>query len=354
MIKFFKSSNSRYKYLLPPGFHIIYDLVPFFRVADHFQRNKLSLEAKRRLKWMDYYRKTGNISQTCRHFDISRKTFYYWKKRYNPYNLSSLEDRERIPLRKRQREITPLQEERIISLRKKYLRYGKLKLAILYQRIYGEKISSWKIQKVIEKYHLYYNPKKTARIRRKRQRALRKKRITELKKKKRSGFLIQIDTIVIWWNGIKRYIMTAIDVFSKIAFARFYKSCSSLNAADFLLRLNYLFQDKIENIQTDNGSEFAKYFERACQYLGINHYFSRTRNPKDLAELERFNRTLQEEHLQVEGFIPDINLANQRLTKWLIHFDFKRPHQALGYLPPFEFHQKYHKLLPMYSSSTSA
>jgi len=42
--------------------------------------------------------------------------------------------------------------------------------------------------------------------------------------------------------------MVAIDVFSKIAFARFYKSPSSLNAADFLLRLNYLFQDKIENI----------------------------------------------------------------------------------------------------------
>jgi len=44
--------------------------------------------------------------------------------------------------------------------------------------------------------------------------------------------------------------MVAIDVFSKIAFARFYKTYSSLNTTDFLLRLNYLFQDKIENIQT--------------------------------------------------------------------------------------------------------
>ena len=52
--------------------------------------------------------------------------------------------------------------------------------------------------------------------------------------------------------------MVAIDVFSKIALARFYKSPSSYNAADFLLRLNYLFQEKIENIQTDNRSEFAK------------------------------------------------------------------------------------------------
>lgn len=352
MIKFTKSSNSHYKYLLPSGFHLIYDLVPFFRMADHFQNTNLSPGARKRLKWMDYYRQCRNVSKTCRHFDIPRKTFYYWQNRYDPRQLSSLEEKDRTPKRKRQREITPLQEERIISLRKKYLRESKFNIAIYYQRGYGEKISSWKVQKVIEKYHLYYNPKQTARIRKKRQRALKKKRITDLKKKKRSGFLIQIDTIVIWYNGIKRYIITAIDVFSKIAFARFYKSPSSYNAADFLLRLNYLFQDKIENIQTDNGSEFAKYFETACQYLGIEHYFSRTRTPKDLSCLERFNRTLKEQFLP-GNFTPDIPLANQKLIEWLIHNDFEKPHQTLGYLTPIEFHQKYHKVLPMYSSRTT-
>jgi len=300
---------------------------------------------------MDYYRKTGNVTKTCLHFDISRKTFYYWLKRYDPYNLSTLEEKDRAPHRKRQREITPLGEERIVSLRKKYLRESKFNIAIYYQREYGEKISSWKVQKVIEKYHLYYNPKKTAITRRKRQRALKKKRITELQKKKMSGFLIQVDIIVIWWNGVKRYIMTAIDVFSKIAFARVYKTHSSYNAADFLLRLNYLFQDKIENIQTDNGSEFAKYFEKACQYLGIDHYFSRTRTPKDLSNLERFNRTLKEQFLPGH-FTPDVPLANRELTEWLIHNDFERPHQSLGYLTPIEFHQKYHKVLPMYPSRT--
>ena len=351
MIKFFKSPNSHYKYPLPPGFHLIYDLVPFFKVADHFQNTNLSPGARKRLKWMDYYRQCQNASQTCRHFDIHRKTFYYWLKRYDPHNLASLEERDRAPKRKRQREITSLQEERIISLRKEYLRESKFNIAIYYQRRHGEEISSWKVQKVIEKYHLYYNPAKTSRTRRKRQRALKKKRITELQKKKRAGFLIQVDTIVIWCQGVKRYIITAIDVFSKIAFARFYKTHSSYNAADFLLRLNYLFQDKIENVQTDNGSEFAKYFERGCQYLGIEHYFSRTRTPKDNACVERFNRTLKEQFLP-GNFTPDIPLANQQLTEWLVHNDFERPHQSLGYLTPIEFHQKYHKVLPMYPSRT--
>jgi hypothetical protein len=37
---------------------------------------ELSPEARRRLRWMDYYAEhERNASQTCRHFDISRETF---------------------------------------------------------------------------------------------------------------------------------------------------------------------------------------------------------------------------------------------------------------------------------------
>jgi len=47
---------------------------------------------------------------------------------------------------------------------------------------------------------------------------------------------------------MKRYIFTAVDKISKIAFARMYRSCSSLNAADFLNRLWYLTEGKVEVI----------------------------------------------------------------------------------------------------------
>lgn len=313
----------------------------------------LSPEAKTRLKWMDYYRKKKNASLTCRHFDISRKTFHKWKKIYDPRNLATLESKDRAPKRKRQREISSEQEMRIVSLRKQHLRYGKEKISRIYQSIYGEKISSWKIQKTIEKYRLYYHPKKTEAIRKKRQRSQRKKRITELKQKRISGFLLQIDTIVIYWNGVKRYIVTAIDKYSKIAFARMYTTHSSYNTKDFLYRLNYLLDGKIENIQTDNGSEFLKYFDKSCKDLNINHYFSRNQTPKDNAVLERFNRTLQEEFIFQGNFSVDINRFNRSLTEWLVEYNFKRPHQSLGYASPINFQVKYLKVLPMYPSSTS-
>ena len=101
----------------------------------------LSQEAKSRLKWMDYYKQTKNVSLTCRHFNISRKTFHKWKKIYDPYNLATLESRDKAPKRKRQREISSEQEMRIVELRKQHIRYGKEKLAIIFKETYGQTIS---------------------------------------------------------------------------------------------------------------------------------------------------------------------------------------------------------------------
>src|SRR3989339_511193 len=165
------------------GFHFINDLVPLYHMLSYFKKyDNLSKSAKLRLKWMDYCKNCQNVSLTCRHFGISRKTFYKWQKKYDPNNLHSLEDECRAPIKRRQREITPEQNLRIIRLRKKYLKYSKIKLAKIYLREYEESISSWKIQKVIEKYRLYHNPRKTAKITYKRLTAIKKKRITELRK----------------------------------------------------------------------------------------------------------------------------------------------------------------------------
>ena len=154
------------------------------------------------------------------------------------------------------------------------------------------------------------------------------------------------------WNGTKRYILTAIDRHTKIAFARMYTSHSSFSARDFLHRLHLLLDGKIENVQTDNGSEFHRYFENACEALNLQHYWSRVRTPKDNAVNERFNRTLQEEFLGLGNMVTDTGEFNRRLTEWLVEYNFRRPHQALNYLPPISFIFKYHKVLPMYPSST--
>lgn len=317
---------------------------------------KISKKAQLRLEWIIYYFEGHNVSETARRFGIRRKTFYKWLRVFdedNLYSLRRLEDKSKAPKRVRQRQITPQEKQRVIELRRKYIKYGKIKLSKIYERCYGQKISSWKIQKVIEERKLYFNPIKTAKIQRKRQRAIKKKRITDLQKiswwQKKAGFIICLDVVVIHWNGLKRYIFTAIDKYGKFAYARMYKSKSSLSARDFLLRLRFLLDGQVPRVGHDNGSEFGKYFQETCQTLGIEQYWNRVKTPKDNPDCERFNQTLQNEFLSLGNFHSNPLIFNQKLTEWLIEYNFNRPHETLDYKTPIDFS----KVLPMYSSCTS-
>jgi len=334
------------------GFHVIEDLVQIYRMVYNLDKySTLSKSAKNRLKWMDYHRQCENVSKTCRHFGISRKIFYKWHNVFDPENLFSLEDKSKAPINTRKREITQLEEDRVVALRKRNLCYSKFKLEKLYFQEYGEWISSWKIQNVILKHNLYPNRSRTQRITRKRLKAKKKERITKLQKQKQSGFLLCLDTVQLRKVNDKRYVFTGIDFHSKIAFARMYKNINSKNSADFLNRLLYLVDGNIQNIQTDNGSEFHRYFETACTKLNLNHYWSRPRTPKDNAVNERFNQTLQHEFVNFGNFTTDIDKFNQNLTEWLIEYNFRRPHETLAYATPINFHNSM-QVLPMYPSST--
>ena len=158
--------------------------------------------------------------------------------------------------------------------------------------------------------------------------------------------------VVIHAYGQKRYILTGIDTHAKVAFARMYPGHGSYYAADFLKRLHYLLDGKIENIQTDNGSEFAKYFKLAAQQLKVDHYFSRVKTPTDNPFDERFNRTLEDEFISLSHLTSDCAIFNRELTEWLIEHNFYRPHQTLNYLTPISFINQYSKVLPMYPAST--
>jgi transposase InsO family protein len=319
------------------------------------QLQRLSRAARGRLEWIIFWEKNHkDASLTARHFAISRKTFYKWIARFEKDFLRGLEDESRTPHRRRRREYTPNQYENVVYLRKRNLRYGKMKLLALYRsRFPGDhSISAWKIQCIIKACGLYYHPEHQARVNRTRVRMRLRRKITELEHQPTSGFLLCLDTIVRYWQGKKRYILTAIDRHTKVAFARMYTTHTSSSARDFLRRLHFLLDGKIENVQTDNGTEFHQHFDAACDALGLEHYWSRVKTPKDNAVSERFNRTLQDEFLSFGNMTPDAVEFNRRLTEWLVEYNFRRPHQSLRYLAPINFTFKYHRVLPMYPSST--
>lgn len=314
----------------------------------------LSAEGRLRLSWLIYAQLSKNVAKTCRHFGIVRSVFYKWRKRFDQGNILSLESRSRAPEVRRGRQATSLKDTRVVALRKRYMYYGKMKLQVLYIREYKEYISSWYIQKVIEDKKLYPpRRKKPGTTERKKKHSQVKKRITEFSQKPRElGFLLHLDTVEVRLKGVKRYVLTAIDSYSRFGFAYAYKSHSSSTAKDFLLKLKDFLGEHMTHIHTDNGTEFHKHFDQAITNLGLTHWWSRVRKSTDNAKDERFNRTFRDECLASGAFNKDIKIFNRNIIAWIIEYLTVRPHQSLNYLTPFEFITKTSSVSSIWSSST--
>ena len=229
--------------------------------------------------------KVMNLSKTAQYFGIGYSTFQKWKKRFDDTNLYTLEEQSRTPKKTATRHSSPIKDERVIALRKKYPYFGKRKLSGIYKRMYNEVITQWYIQRVIEVYQLYFKKRKKQHHT-KRPSSLAKKRVTELwnTKEPPEGFFIHLDTIVLYVNGIKRYIITGIEDKSKFAFARMYQRIQSSSAADFLKRMAYIMHEgdtTLTTVHTDNGAEFHKDFITATEEMDLEHYWNRPHIPKD-------------------------------------------------------------------------
>ena len=115
----------------------------------------LSKEAKKRLKWFDYYRKCGNARLTCRHFGINPKFFYKWKKRFVQKGIRGLEDLSRKPHCFRQSQIPIEWLNQTIILRKRYPYYSKYKLAVILKRDYDIGLSPSSVGRIIKRHHSF-------------------------------------------------------------------------------------------------------------------------------------------------------------------------------------------------------
>ena len=96
------------------------------------KRRDLSREGKKRFAWFDFYEgHERNAALTCRHFAISRQTFYKWKRRYDLGRLDSLEDRCHRPRRVRRPTWGKELARAVLEIREERPRWGKDNLAVL-------------------------------------------------------------------------------------------------------------------------------------------------------------------------------------------------------------------------------
>lgn len=68
------------------------------------------------------------------------------------------------------------------------------------------------------------------------------------------------------------------------------------------------------------------------------HFFNYPKHPQHNANVERLNRTIQDEFLnQNLDLLYDTNLLNYNLVNYLIFYNKDRPHKSLGYKSPTDY-----------------
>jgi len=171
---------------------------------------KLPREVKVRLKWIQHYKKTQNISKTCRYFGMSRITLYRWYERYKKEGLEGLYDKPKTPKNKRKPFIRNKYQQIIIKIRKKYPTWSKEKIARYLETEKGIKISSSTVYRVLKQTNLIKKIK-NIRFERKRKRNINRKRIRKGLKATFPGEVVQIDVKHLPFKGTTYYQFTAID-----------------------------------------------------------------------------------------------------------------------------------------------
>jgi len=306
---------------------------------------ELSREARARLDWMDYYRRCQNVALTCRHFGISRQSFYRWQKRYDPHNLASLEGRSHRPHRHRQPTWSPALADRVLALRRQYPRWGKDKLMILLQRE-QQRVSASMVGRILTQMkrqaRLVEPPRSgmpgSRRALRTRPYAVRKPKQYAVS---RPGDLVQVDTLDVRpLPGMVFKQFTARDVVSRWDVIQAHTRATGQTATQFLDTLQHRMPFPIRALQVDGGSEFAAEFEQACQQRGLHLFVLPPRSPKLNGAVERANRTHTEEFYQVSACSLEMKTLNRELRQWKKIYNTVRPHQALGYLTPLQFLQR--------------
>jgi len=327
----------------------------------------LSSSAKKRLRWIYllYYDQKENVSTAARKIGISRPWLSHLKQVFekNDRDPRALEPQSRAPNHTSNRNRISRDTERlIVRIRDESLNvWGKEKIAVVLQRDYGIKVNHNTVNKYLHK-HKRIDPK----ISLKNSRAFEEKKYRDLDdilfkvkfrppakiKDYAPGALVEKDMKYLdkpkqehdgkhkenYW-----YQFTEIDSFTRIRTLEVSdeQDTSATIASHKEAIKRFPFKIACEN--TDNGFENNNDFSRELKKENIFHFYSNTSTPTDNPRVERSHLTDDVEFYQKGNAFNDLCQQKEATAKWEYDYNFKRPHQALGYLTPMEFYALWKK-----------
>lgn len=134
------------------------------------------------------------------------------------------------------------------------------------------------------------------------------------------------------------YLHSAVDGYSRLAYTEAHNDETAATAVGFLHRARVFFQahgiTRFTRIVTDNGSCYrAAAFGRAVTSFASRHQRIKPYTPKHNGKVERYQQTLARELLYARPYQSETH-RQQALGIYLIHYNYHRPHTAVGDQPP--------------------
>jgi transposase InsO family protein len=137
------------------------------------------------------------------------------------------------------------------------------------------------------------------------------------------------------------FIHSAVDDCTRIAFSQILPNERGETCAQFLLDAAARYAElgiTIERVMTDEAKNYTRShaFKDACSAVGCRHITTGPSRPRINGTVERFNRTLIWEWAYKRLYRSNAQ-RRKAFTRWLDHYNHRRPHTALGGLTPMAF-----------------
>ena len=258
--------------------------------------DRITQEAHARQRFLEYYKKHGNATDTAIRYKISRKTLYKWLKRYDG-TWQSLVEQSRRP-HSSPRAHTAEEIRQIRRLAKKHnwedliLAYQEMREKYGYTRSYGG------FKRIVAKLKAEKGNKK---------RKCRKNK--PYQRAEYPGQKVQVDVKFVpetcIADGRKYYQFTAVDECTRWTYRQMYDEHSTYSAEAFLISLIQHCPFPIREVQTDNGTEFTKalisnnpndksLFEQKLEEYQVSYHRIRIATPRHNGKVERQHRIDQQ------------------------------------------------------------
>lgn len=311
--------------------------------------------ARRKLSLLELASELSNVSKACKVMGYSRQQFYEIRRNFQTYGAEGLVDRLPGAKGPHPNRVPAEIEQAVLDHALAHPCHGALRVE-QELRLRGLQVSSGGVRGVWQRHDLLTKHERLLRL----EKATAERTIELTEEQMRllerfspefrerhieaphTGSLVAVDTFFVGTlKGVgKLYLQTAIDCHSRYAWARLYPSKLPVTAVHLMngdvLPTFEAHDARIETVLSDNGREFCGRpdqhpYELFLQLEEMKHRTTRVKRPQSNGIVERFHRTLLDEHFRVEGrrtWFETIEEMQVVLDDFLTGYNQRRPHQG--------------------------